>query len=384
MSKYTTEVRYICETYAGADHSEGYDKIREIVEKARPKIFDFDYPIFDPNYKPMLETKIIRHYYTREICCETVGLWKAMLENRMNEIMPYFNKLYSSELLSFNPFWNVDYTRDFQKTNDNTENNTGSTTLSGESQTSRELAGETTEKTDATTILDGETKNTGNETNVTDGAVKDTGTVTDNGISENTKTLDTNKRQVNSGSDVKETANEPKNTRWDIYSDTPQGTLTNVENEEYLTNARKIVDDATGSLANEEMTYGKVVNEAETGNVFDNGVTNNTRTLDTNQKVDSTDTKILDTLQERDDTTTLDKDVKGTKAEDETTSTIKEETGTSTGNTKFTGLEDYLEHMKGKNSAESFSKMLMEFRETFLNIDMMVIDRLNDLFFLLW
>ena len=32
----------------------------------------------------------------------------------------------------------------------------------------------------------------------------------------------------------------------------------------------------------------------------------------------------------------------------------------------------------------SYAKMLKEFRETFLNIDMMVIESLSDLFFGLW
>ena len=72
MSKYTTEVRFICEHYAGLDESEGYANVEEIIERARPKVFDFDYPIFDSSYKPILETKILKHYYTREIGFETV------------------------------------------------------------------------------------------------------------------------------------------------------------------------------------------------------------------------------------------------------------------------------------------------------------------------
>ena len=68
MSKYTTEVRYICETYAGLSESSGYSNVDDILTKAAPKVFDFDFPIFDEDYRLGLEKKILLNYYTREIC----------------------------------------------------------------------------------------------------------------------------------------------------------------------------------------------------------------------------------------------------------------------------------------------------------------------------
>ena len=52
MSKYTTEVRYICEKFAGKDTSVDYNKVDEVINASRAYIFDFDYPIFDVLYKP--------------------------------------------------------------------------------------------------------------------------------------------------------------------------------------------------------------------------------------------------------------------------------------------------------------------------------------------
>ena len=46
-------------------------------------------------------------------------------------------------------------------------------------------------------------------------------------------------------------------------------------------------------------------------------------------------------------------------------------------------FENYLENVLGWNG-KSPSKLLQEFRETFLNIDMMIIEELSDLFFGLW
>lgn len=172
MSKYTTEVRFICETCAGYDMSQGYGKVTDIINNSWDKIFDFDFPIFDEEYRPVLCKKILLHYYTREIGFETVGLWKLKLNAMMNEIMPYYNELYKTTKLEFNILNDADYTREHKGKE--------------------------------------EGKSTGND--------KHTGTIGD----------------VGSGTN--------NNTRWDIFSDTPQGSLQNVENETYLTDARKITD----------------------------------------------------------------------------------------------------------------------------------------------
>ena len=111
MSKYTTELRFICESISGLSESQGGARVEEIISSARPLIFNFEFPIFDENYAPILETKILKHFYTREIGQETYGLWKLKLNTKLNEIMPYYNQLYESELLEFNPLWDVNYTR---------------------------------------------------------------------------------------------------------------------------------------------------------------------------------------------------------------------------------------------------------------------------------
>lgn len=133
MSKYTTEVRFICEVNSGLSESVGYSKIEDVITGAIPKIFDFNFPIFDESYRGVLERKILKHFYTREICEETVGLWKLRLNTRLNEIMPYYNKLYNSELLAFNPLYTHNLTRTKNGTQNNT--NTGTVESTGHSKT---------------------------------------------------------------------------------------------------------------------------------------------------------------------------------------------------------------------------------------------------------
>jgi hypothetical protein len=61
------------------------------------------YPIFDENYRAQLNGMIIDHYYIREIGVETIDMFVHNMRTHMNEIMPFYNKLYLSEQLTFDP-----------------------------------------------------------------------------------------------------------------------------------------------------------------------------------------------------------------------------------------------------------------------------------------
>ena len=238
MSKYTTEVRFICEHLSGLSESKGYNNVAEIIANARLEIFDFDYPIFDDSYKEVLETKILKHYYTREIGMETYGLWKLKLDMKMNEIMPYYNQMYESALLKFDPFKDVD----------------------------------------KTVVHVGDS----------DGSSHD------------------------SRSERENRAGQAQS--WNLFSDTPQGGVDgiahaydDIADNAYLTDARHI----TSSDSDNKNTAGQSSN------------------------VHSDRNKWADIIQ-------------------------------------------------GKQGVASYSKMLKEFRDTFLNIDLMIINDLKDLFFQLW
>lgn len=291
MSKYTTEVRFICETAAGLRESEGFSSVNTILQKAIPNVFDFDFPIFDEAYRNVLETKILRHYYTREIGLETVGLWKLKLETKLTEIMPFYNQLYKSELLTFNPFYDVDLTRDHKLTREETAKQKGTVNTSEDSNT------------DENTTQD----------NISDTTINNT-----------------------TGSTSEENSGASKQ-HYDKYSDTPQGSLTNVQNDTYLTNARMVTD-----------------TDAQTGKTTVSGTDESKGNTTSN------------TTAETSSQTRRDIDVNSTNDRD------------------INSLDDYIEHVKGKNGGASYSSLLKEFRETFLNIDMMIIDELGELFFNLW
>lgn len=207
MSKYTTEVRFICEKYAGKDLSVDYSKVDSVINAARPYIFDFEYPIFSVDYKPGLEAKILKHFYTREICAETVGLWKLFLNRKMNEIMPYYNQRYESTLITFNPLHNTDIsvTRDNTFTGNKTDDNTRKTTNSG-----RDI---------------------------------DT-TVTDRDMSLERRGYDLTEYDDDSDSKVKDhyedkSGSSDTSTGWHYEADTPQSTIAGINDSNYATRASK-------------------------------------------------------------------------------------------------------------------------------------------------
>ena len=104
--------------------------------------FDFglnDYPIFDNDYRTILNNKILMHYYMDEIGFETAGLFKVYLNNKMNEIMPYYNELYKKQkdlLLNFDKTTNLTetFTRDNTTDTNTKSNSTSSNTASGSSK----------------------------------------------------------------------------------------------------------------------------------------------------------------------------------------------------------------------------------------------------------
>ena len=255
MSKYTTEVRFICESKAGLSESAGCDNVDDIVSKSWNKIFTSKAIFFDEEYRSVLCQKILKHYYLREIGSETVGIWKLWMNTRLEEIMPFYNQLYKSALIEFNPLYDVDLKRTHNRK------------------------------------IDSSTQDTGTSQSVSSGEI--------------------NVSETSSGSS--------NNTKKDLYSDTPQGAITGLENENYLTNARKVTD--TGSTSNENSSTG------------------------TNKTTVNDDTS---------------------------------NTGTAN------SLEDYVENVSGKQGGENYSSMLLKFRETFLNIDMQVIENFSDLFMGLW
>ena len=126
MSKYTIELRTIID-YQGRDEVESYFKDYCINNYLRPHEVE---TVLSANIwsKDRLASKIVDHYYMREIGYETIGLFKHYAKVYMQEIMERYLPLIYSNSISYDPLVNVDYTESFERNiQGNAESNSNST-----------------------------------------------------------------------------------------------------------------------------------------------------------------------------------------------------------------------------------------------------------------
>ena len=71
---------------------------------------DRGYPLFDEAYRPHLNKRITDHFAFREIGHETVEMFIFALNRKLREVMPYYNELYKTTQLTFDPLASTDYT----------------------------------------------------------------------------------------------------------------------------------------------------------------------------------------------------------------------------------------------------------------------------------
>ena len=305
MSSYTTQLRYICESLTGHTESVGYNDTKDVITAAVPLVFDFDFPIFDENHRNTLCSKIIAHYYNDEIAYETVGLFKFNLRTKMNEIMPYYNTLYTFAEKAFKE--NIMNTKNITKT--------------AKAHTESEDSG--TAKTD-TVVKGSASSTTTNDLTTT----KNTKSGSEQSTTRNGSDKTESKTQVN---DITHT------------SDTPMGALTDLTTGKYMTSGTVDKGTTTG-----ENTVTKSETGTTTTTAIGGDVTTNTGTV----TVSDTD---------KSNTTTNNTDSNSGKVDTNTEETVTGYDGT-------------------RIPAELFGA----FREKLVDIDLLIINELQELFISLW
>ncbi len=180
----------------------------QLVQKGYP-VFNDWWKTFVPEHREELERKIIHAYFFEQIGQETPEKFVYMLNAHLEQIMPYYNKLYESELIKFNPLLNhavkangrsienlvskantsddrfAKTIRDFVGATDRTslQNSSENGAVKGvkEESGSDQYSKEGTEEIKDHTVTTGTDTDTLKETKTTDGTVKKGGTEADNG-----------------------------------------------------------------------------------------------------------------------------------------------------------------------------------------------------------
>lgn len=224
MSRYTIELRYLIEG--------NYDLGLK------------DYPIFDESYREQLNNKIIQHYYFREIGFETEALFKNRLNQKMNEIMPYYNQMYESSKLKIDPLSTIDLEEVFSRKSKTTGEGTSSTSGTG-NNTNNFNSTDTTDYGKITKFSDiAQAQTTPNEilndkyltsATVDDGQDKNTNTGTNTSQTESTTSgTSTDKRNLDEDTTL---------TRKGNNGTTSESELLNMYRETFLNIDMMIIDD---------------------------------------------------------------------------------------------------------------------------------------------
>ena len=124
MSKYTSELRHLCENY-GRETVESWFKDYELNDYLTN---DQITTISNAGIwsKDKLAKKIVDHYYMREIGSETSALFRHFAKVKMQEIMERKLPLIYSSSINYDPLINVDYTESYTGTSTSNSTNNGS------------------------------------------------------------------------------------------------------------------------------------------------------------------------------------------------------------------------------------------------------------------
>ena len=80
----------------GDKDEDEYTKIKDLAKEGRSTIFNFDYPLTNNITKEKFETMILNHFLQRRIGFETVTAFRIQLDVKLNEIMPFYNKMFDA------------------------------------------------------------------------------------------------------------------------------------------------------------------------------------------------------------------------------------------------------------------------------------------------
>lgn len=357
MATYTTPLRAIIEQPTQHRNDLTLD---QRIEVGRAILFDFDYTMFDSRYKRVFETNFINNFYDREIGFETEHLFKRRLQNWLRINMPYYSNLLESETLKFDPFINSEMNVTHKKTNDETsksDKNFGETT-------SKDVTDSTVTDEDTTKITDiAEDENTTSDT--TSNIKGDT-----SGESQGSTKTDSDSDTTTSS----DTTQDNENFKRDIHTDTPDTRLAITTN------------DGSGTVG-----YASTIDESKENGKQTSKTTGseNTQTGSTTTTNDSTSTQ--SNQDETSNTLGTEKkqtDINEIGTRDETIDRIISDMGKrdfdEVTDGSINSVEDFVQHRYGKIGVQTYSKMLMEYRQTFLRIEKEIFDEMNQLFMLVY
>lgn len=189
----------ILESYVNFDNEEP-KKIKDLAKYGRGIIFNFEYPLTSNEDKEKFECMILNHFLMRRIGYDTVTAFRIALDVKLNEIMPFYNKMFDM-LNGWDLFNDGEITtrtqsdsRNITDTNTNTTNQltSGSDSINNTSTSTSDRRNSNTPQNELSDVRDGKyvsnyDYDTNNDTNATTSTSSNTlnSTNNSNGTSSN-------------------------------------------------------------------------------------------------------------------------------------------------------------------------------------------------------
>lgn len=134
MASYTMQLRTVCDYYTRTE-VENWFKDYELSDYLTEEQIQSITAAGLWN-KDKLASKIVDHYFMREIGFETPGLFAHKVKITMKEIMEDYLPVIYSNSIKFDPLVNVDYTETLERTIEGSSENSGSSESSSSSESS--------------------------------------------------------------------------------------------------------------------------------------------------------------------------------------------------------------------------------------------------------
>lgn len=371
-------------------------ELRKLVQ-AQFNVFDDTWTTFDPNHKPELISKILRRYWFYEIGQETPDRFKHYINEHLARIMPYYNKLYQSELFDLAPMYNM-----WLETDDTIDRNLvkGMTRVSRSDLNSlRQMADSLKQLEQGTANAIGNLNNTGTE-NWKETTTGDKHEKYDEDTTQNTvgkeafeENVATSENQVMEdklvGDKTTHTTTDRDTSGTRRYSDTPQGIITSSGglsiDAQYLTNytsetgTEDITSDTKEDLTNTENKTTDTTGKKDTTSTKDT-TQDVTGTKDSTTDIDYSESKVGDKRTTFNQDTTDDERTTG-RTDRFTQGSESSKTAQTSGQNEQENLTETETHGKIiKGATVSRADLIQKYRDSIINIDNMIISELANNF----
>ena len=377
------------------------------------KLFDFPYFIWDESKREEIQQKFADYYMFREICVDSPEYFKHLFKSRWQVHWPYFNELYKSTELKYNPltthYESEQESQGRDLAREETEAKLGTACSENrvtDAKTSHQLVVGTLDETvdgteDETThrFLDQWEKTDEHVVGTLDSTVDSTENMTENSHTEGVKDTEGHleKDVIGNSQRVTDTESHTATTGHTTHSDYPQANLAAVSPEnpgiwatwtedskgtsDTTTHGTETIDSTenTNQDTTEHQTYSEDYdhNKDTVGNVATDQDTTQTTEKTVHHTEDENTVRDLDTQDVTDQDTTETTDIKSFENEIGKTHSNTKEANSSQSNEKE--KKDKVRTVSGY-ADKSPQELLILYRQAIINIDKQLIDTFAPLF----